>query len=364
MSRHYTANDICRALQTLDSRRHYGYLNPKNHGEIQLVSVTLPEGPVKIRRRKAGGEFGREESISPQMLWRAANALGSGIPVNFDRVFAGSYNTRSVLEALLAHTAEIYTCLPGRQESIAGQVEIKRGHKHIILCERPHEIGRTENIDLGEDCVISEIPSLGTMYDVVPSVVRSGDLADIEICRRHAQIQVALTEIAKALGMRSWLAVEDHGIRYNGKPITEYRHIVRDLNDERSISGFSEAVNVAKHIDCLYFNGGLPFAFEVEHSTGVTSGLVRMSSFMERAPHLNTHCVIVADDANRDLVMQRSQPEQFEELDPQFMPYSNVEDIYSFIGRHGGKLRGVKKDFLMGFMEPCRTVDAGVVLDA
>ena len=48
------------------------------------------------------------------MIWRVANAISEGEPINFDRVLGGSYNTRSVLESLLASTPEFYYCYPGR----------------------------------------------------------------------------------------------------------------------------------------------------------------------------------------------------------------------------------------------------------
>lgn len=172
--------------------------------------------------------------------------------------------------------------------------------------------------------------------------------------RLYSEIQVALYEIAKSLDMRTWLAVEDHGIKYNGTPILQHQNIVTDLRDENTIRSFPDAIDVAKHIDCMYFNGGLPFAFEVEHTTGVTSGLTRMLNFRNKAEHLNAHYVIVAPDEDRTLVMQKSQPSQFDDIEPLYFPYSHVEDLYSFISRHGGKMNGVKKDFLLNFMEPCR----------
>ena len=354
MKRTYTANDICRAINSLDKRRYYGYLGGCSHGEIRIVSVKMPEGPIVIQRRESSGKpFGEPVSMSSQMLWRAANALGSGIPINLDRVFAGSYNTRSVLESLLAYTPEIYTCLPGRQEQIGGRVNVVRGHKHIILSDEPHALGTVAELDLGDDCVINEIPSVGMMYDVVPAIRRDDAQMSIEIRRRHSQIQVALYEIAKSLDMRTWLAVEDHGIRYLGRSIMEHAQIVADLGTERSIAEYPEAIDLAKHIDCIYFNGGLPFAFEVEHTTGVTSGLNRMLSFRNKAEHLDTHYVIVAPDEDRNLVMQRSQPEQYEDIHPLFSPYSQVEDLFGFISKHG-RMTGVKKSFLLNFMEECR----------
>lgn len=352
MTRIYTAQDICRAIAALDRNQLYGYLNERNHGEIQIVSVGRPEGPIKIRRRKIGGSWGDVETMSSQMLWRVANALGTGMPVNVDRVLGGSYNTRSVLEALLANTSEIYTCLPGRLENIGGVISVKRGHKHILFDpEQPHPLGRVVHRELGENCVISETPAAETMYDVAPPPLRH-DLPP-EIARRHSQMQVALAEVGKALAMRTWVAVEDHGIVHEGRNIMEFPFIVKTLESERVLSGFPEAVDVGKHIDCLQFNGGLPFAFEVEHTTGVTSGLSRMLSFHETAPHLSTNFVIVAPDEDRTLVMERSHHWQYREISPWYLPYSNVEELYSFSRRHNGTIRGATKQFLFNFMEPC-----------
>ncbi len=347
----YTASNICRAINCLDKNILYSYVNPKNKGEIQIVNVVMPEGPITIRRRKIGEQWGEYETISSQMIWRVANALNSRIPINIDRVLAGSYNTRSVLESLLAHTPEIFVCTPGRQETIGGIVSIKKGHKHILwLPDKTHKLGKIEYIDLGESCVINEIPSMDMMYDVVPAKINKEGMS-IEIQRRHSQIQVALSEIARALDMRSWIAVEDHGIIYNQKRIIEYPNIVKQLTEEPTISQFPDAIQVGKHIDCLYFNGGLPFAFEVEHTTGVTSGLSRMLQFKNAAEHLNTHYVIVAPDNDREDVITKCHKEQFKDLNALYFPYSQVEELYSFTSRHEGKIKGIKKDFLLTFME-------------
>ncbi len=352
MTRIFTAGDICRAIAALDANQLYDYLNERNHGEIQIVSVARPEGPITIRRHKIGHPWGRVETISSQMLWRMANALNTGMPVNVDRVLGGSYNTRSVLEALLAHTSEIYTCLPGRLENIGGIVTIKRGHKHILFDpEHPHSPGIVAFRDLGENFVISETPTSETMYDVAPPPTRMG--LPPEIARRHSQIQVAIAEIGKSLSLRTWLAVEDHGIVHEGQNIMQLPFIVKRLEAERVLSNFPEAVEVGKHIDCLQFNGGLPFAFEVEHTTGVTSGLSRMLAFHEKAPFLSTNYIIVAPDEDRNLVLERAHHRQYREISPFYLPYSNVEELYSFVRKRKRGIRGASKQFLFNFMEPC-----------
>ena len=346
----FKAYDICRHINNLDKNRIYSYVNPQTHGEIKLSNVILPEGPIIIYRRGIGGSWGKPETISPQMIWRVANALNTGLPINVDRVLGGSYNTRSVFEALLAYTPEIYTCIPGRQEMIDGIVKVRRGHKHILWKpESPHSIGVITSIELGEDCVINEIPSYETMYDIIPPPAPAG--VDINFHRRHSQIQVELSVIANSLDMRSWIAIEDHGICFNGKIITEYPYIVKDLKDEKTITNFPGAIKVGRHIDCMYFNGGLPFAFEVEHTTGVTSGLSRMLEFKNEAEHLNTQFVIVAPDNDHGDVVCKIAKEQFGELNALYFPYSEVDELYSFVQRHSGHMRGVKKDFLLNFMK-------------
>lgn len=352
MTRTFTAADICRAIGALDPNRLYSYLNDSTHGEIQIVSVQAPDGPITVRRRRIGKPWSQNQNISSQMLWRVANALNSGIPVNVDRVLGASYNTRSVLEALLAHTPEIYTCMPGRLESLGGTVTVKRGHKHILFDpEHPHPLGVVVSRELGENCVISETPTSETMYDVAPPPARR-NMAP-EVARRHSQIQVALAEIGRALELRTWVAVEDHGIVYDGHNIMEFPFVVQSLESERAISNYPEAVSVGKHIDCLQFNGGLPFAFEVEHTTGVTSGLDRMLAFHEQAPHLSTKFVVVAPDEDRKLVMDRSNHGQYREISPLYLPYSAVEELYAFSRKRRGVIRGVDKSFLLNFMEPC-----------
>lgn len=193
-------------------------MNPKNKGLIKIESVDLPEGPIRIKRfdpSKGESVEGKHAvSISSQMLWRLANAVKPEHPINIDRIFGASYNTRSVLEALLVHTPQFYYCYPGRIESINSRTRIREGHKHIIWKPHsPHQLGVPVKAET--DIVISEIPAIEAYYEalVLPDAIKQNDL-DIEIQRRHAQIQIALYFIGKQLGYRTWVAQNDKGILY------------------------------------------------------------------------------------------------------------------------------------------------------
>lgn len=351
-----TAANLVRAIYGLDRNVAYNYINPRTQTLIRLVNVHLPEGPIEIKRWNPSSGHNENsqsvETISSEMIWRVANAITEGHPLNLDRLLAGSYNTRSALEALIAYTPEFYYCYPGRIEVINGHSTTKRGHKHLIWKPGdPHQPGVLSPAETS--LVISEIPAGEVTYEEIsglPSLVNDG--LDIEVARRHAQIQIALYQIGKQLNYRTWIAQNDTGIEYRGRLLREYEGIIRSLRDENLFMAFQPAAHAARLIDCIWFKNGrlMPAVMEVEHSTGVTSGLTRMKNFKDNfIPLENVRWVIVAEDGDRDRVIQEANKEQFRPLNTRFFPYSAVEELYWLCQRR--KIKGVTEDFLDCFME-------------
>lgn len=351
-----TATDLVRAIAELPRDRSYSYVNPKNHGQIHIIDVIMPEGPIIFKRfvPSKGGTFdsAKEEYISTQLIWRVANAFSPGQPINLDRILGASYNTRSVLESLIAHTPQFYYTYPGRIETFSSTTEIKRGHKHLIwLPEQPHELGKM--FEKKTDIVISEVPSMDVYYDalVVPDDLLRGEI-DIDVARRHAQIQIALIIIGNQLGFRTWVAQNDKGIIYKDKRIGEMEGVIPRLQDERLLKVYTEGIKLALLIDCIWFKNGrlMPAVMEIEHSTGVTSGLTRMKSLQDVLPPFPTRWVIVAPDEDREKVVREANKPQFQSLNTRFFPYSAVEELYALCCKR--KIRGVTEEFLDCYMEP------------
>lgn len=358
-----TASDIVSAVSHLPKNQVYHYVNQKTKGQIEVVDVVRPEGPIVIKRyNPSKGETStgaKAESISTQMIWRVANALLPYQPVNFERVLASSYNTRSVLEALLVYTPQFYSCTPGRIENINGSSKIKKGHKHIIWCpDKPHQSGQLA-FDEDVNIVISEMPNRDAYYD---ALTIPGDLLvdaddplagkiDIDVKRRHAQIQIALITIGQQLGFRTWVAQNDKGIIYKDRKIGEMDGVISSLRDERLIASFEGAVKAAHLIDCIWFKNGklMPAVMEIEHTTGITSGLTRMKGLQDVLPPFPTRYVIVAPDEDREKVIREISRPQFQSLKARYFPYSSVEELYALCQRR--KLRGITEEFLDGYME-------------
>jgi type II restriction enzyme len=353
------ARDLVKAINDLPRNREYHYVDAKNPGRIVLDEIRLPEGPIFFRRYnpKKGQALAkkRRESISTNLLWRVANAIEPNVPVNIDRGVAASYNSRSVLEALLASTPQFHMCKPDRITVLESTQDIRKGHKHLIWKpDAPHAAGDISWIDTG--LVISErrIETVYKPVEVATRTIREGETP--EQSRRHVQIQYLLIEIAKAFGYRPFIARPDQTITYGTKKLGELDGMIADLRNEPLLSNFSEAASAGNFIDCIWFerDRNIPAAFEIEHSTGVTSGLTRLNKFRDLSPAhgKGTRYIIVAPDEARADVNAKASADMFEDLGPFYFPYSAVEELHSLSQRR--KIRGINDSFLESFLEKLR----------
>lgn len=352
-----TGSNLIAAIGQLPRNRDYNYINPSNRSLIRIIDVNMPSGPIVIKRwNPAKGETpgaAKKETISTEMVWRLANAFYEGQPINVDRVFGASYNTRSVLESLVAHTPQFYYCYPGRIKDIAGVTSIEHGHKHIMWCpETPHENGvLIEKNTSG--MAISEIPTAAAVYEALTITgPASGYSMDINVLRRHTEIQIALYLIGLQLHYRTWIAQNDLGVLYQGKPLINHDGIISSLDEIAMVGPYDGAVAAGKFIDCMWFENNhlMPAVMEVEHTTGVTSGLDRMLNFKKKIPPIEgTRYVIVAPDDDRQEVFEKATRPAFRELRPRYFSYSAVEELYDLCRRR--KIRGVTEEFLDCYMD-------------
>ncbi|MGP8216563.1 MAG: restriction endonuclease [Bacteroidia bacterium] len=348
-----SAANLVRFIAQLPKGQAFNYITTSTHTVVTIDTIEGPEGPIKIHRwdPTKGGKPNNTVSISKEMLWRIANAILPNQPVNFDRVLGASYNTRSALESLLAYTPQFYYCHPKRIEIISDTSSIKEGHKHLIwMPEKPHKNGILQEFET--DVVISELP-IQVQYDSLqlPTGLDTSGVS-VDVQRRHAQMQIALIEIGQQLNFRTWVAANDKSIMYNQKRIGEMPSVVPDLRKEKMLLAYADAAKAANLIDCIWFKNGtlMPAVMEIEHSTGVTSGLDRMKNFKGLFPPFPTRYVIVAPDEIRNKVVQEANKPHYKDMNTRFFAYSAVDELYYLCKKRS--LKGVTEEFLDCFMEP------------
>lgn len=346
----YTIQNMVHALANLPRDRHYNYIHKGTSGTIEILDVRKPFGPITIRRNSSKKGTQSDSTISTAMMERYAAAITDGFPVNIDRVLGASYNTRSALEALLAHTAEFYFCYPGRISPSDSSVKVEEGHKHIVWQpSSPHKVGELHEVST--KIVISESAPTEIVYGEVGSLRVKPNEAEFEHVRRHAQIQYLLAKVGHHFGYKIWIALNDRGIRIGEKTFAELPGVLPSLNEGTVMAAFTEAAKAAKLIDCIWFRNGrlMPAVFEVEHSTGVTSGLSRMKNFHDILPPFKTRYVIAAPDEDRAKVLSEFEKEQFRELNPQYISYSAIEELAALCGKRN--VRGITDEFIDSFCE-------------
>ncbi|MCW5981931.1 MAG: hypothetical protein KIT09_27855 [Bryobacteraceae bacterium] len=118
---------------------------------------------------------------------------------------------------------------------------------------------------------------------------------------RHAEIQYHLLRLGAELGLEVWVARNDRGKRQDG----ELLGAMAGMRDELPTQ-FNEATNrTIELIDVLWLKGNtIIAAFEIEATTSIYSGLLRMSDLLALQPNLDLALYLVAPDERRVKVRQ------------------------------------------------------------
>lgn len=117
----------------------------------------------------------------------------------------------------------------------------------------------------------------------------------------HTQIQATLAKIGELMGFRIWLPNADR------QRILEIWHPADEniLLTHLPLNYDNVTLRIIENIDVLWIRrNAIIRAFEVEHSTSIYSGLLRMADLMSLQPNLKIKAHIVAPIARRGKVLQ------------------------------------------------------------
>lgn len=163
--------------------------------------------------------------------------------------------------------------------------------------------------------------------------------------RTHSEIQAWLRDIGKGLGYDVWIASNDRGRQHEGIPLA--KGCLECLPESITTAKGAEAT---KLIDVLWFapeGGKVIAAFEVEHSTSIYSGIVRMLDLALNGNDFSasTALFLVAPDAREKDVrnqLQRPAFSRITDLNISYLPYSGLEKNRDAIVRFGSGLKAIK----------------------
>ncbi len=129
----------------------------------------------------------------------------------------------------------------------------------------------------------------------------------------HAQTQWLLAKIGRKLGCRVWIAANDHNKEWQGERLGDLS--LKDMPYLGMVD--PEVQRIIGLIDVLWIKGTnqIAAAFEVEQTTSIYSGLLRMSDLVVLVPILNFPLYIIAPLNRMDQVRRELSRPTFQALE-------------------------------------------------
>ncbi|OLE91898.1 MAG: hypothetical protein AUF79_01720 [Crenarchaeota archaeon 13_1_20CM_2_51_8] len=169
----------------------------------------------------------------------------------------------------------------------------------------------------------------------------------------HTEMQWTLLKLGSDMGLDVWVARNDRGRSYKGHRYGDLQRLKSHLPRQ-----FDDVTNkIIENIDVLWMHGNaFVAAFEIESTTSIYSGLLRMADLVTMQPNLKLPLYVVAPDDRRLKVFSEVNRPTFSKLTPplkticRFIAFSTLRKR---IQELGGMTRYMKPDFLEEVSEWC-----------
>lgn len=160
--------------------------------------------------------------------------------------------------------------------------------------------------------------------EVVPTPEVQGET------RESIKVQAGLARIGAEMGMKIWIPKNDRG-----GVLREWTDTEGSLLDVLPLNYDTTTIKTIEQIDVIWLKGrSIVRAFEVEHTTSIYSGLLRMADLLALQPNLNIRLHIVAPAARREKVKDEIRRPVFALLDKgpladscTYLSYESVEEL-------------------------------------
>lgn len=164
----------------------------------------------------------------------------------------------------------------------------------------------------------------------VPQDIEREEIIPRSEVRESIKIQALLAKIGAQMGLKIWLPRNDRTA-----VLSEWDADENDLLEHLPLNYDETTIKTIEQIDVLWLKRrAIVRAFEVEHTTSIYSGILRMADLLALQPNMNIKLHIVAPYARRDKVFQEIQRPVFSLLDEAplserctFLSYDSVREI-------------------------------------
>jgi hypothetical protein len=175
----------------------------------------------------------------------------------------------------------------------------------------------------------SEVVETESGVVTVPSDSDDDDPADGPATDRaataHTEMQALLAGLGHAMGFQVYIAQGDRSREWNGQALGDMPGTTSELN----LPFPDAALRVIRHIDVLWLDADMiRAAWEVERTTSIFSGLLRMTDLLALQPNLSMPMFLVAPETRRDKVAEQLHRPTFARMRPR--PLAEMCQFISF----------------------------------
>jgi len=189
--------------------------------------------------------------------------------------------------------------------------------------------------------------------------IEKGDTSSVETSeisrepRLHTEIQWLLLKLGNDMGLDVWVANNDRNRGVNGHKFTDLPHLKKELPLQ-----FDNATNrTIELIDVLWLQGNtIVAAFEIECTTSIYSGLLRMADLIAMQPNLKIPLYLVAPEERRGKVITEINRPTFSRLSPpmsQICRFISIPTLQEHISHVASYTKYLKVQFLEELAETC-----------
>ena len=148
--------------------------------------------------------------------------------------------------------------------------------------------------------------------------------------RESIQIQALLSDIGAKMGFKVWLPASDKGAVQR-----VWTDDSEALVDSLPLNYDNTTIDTIERIDVLWLKGrSIVRAFEVEHTTAIYSGILRMADLLSLQPNMDIRLHIVAPEARKQKVFEEIQRPVFSLLERRplakictFLSYDAIREV-------------------------------------
>ncbi len=224
--------------------------------------------------------------------------IDQALPIHADEIWNGLSFTQDLEKGSIAWTGKVRGSLvrlddrDGKflEEKLNIQAREKRGfpltdqENHKLTAHTVTRLDKVVTVSVPEDSGDSEETTIRTE----------------EAPRESIQMQALIASIGARMGLSIWIPRSDRGA-----VLKEWKTDGDKLLDRLPLNYDDTTLRTVEQIDVLWLRSrSILRAFEVEHTTAVYSGILRMADLLALQPNMDINLHIVAPAAKRDKVFQ------------------------------------------------------------